>query len=346
MSPLEAKSTIFIFALCFNACGGEPPLTPRSNSADAEAQAEAEAGDDTADHQISADDDQGYEDNPADIISDIGEDPIKPMTLAEKLAECGGINFDQPDVIIADQSMTGLTSTIEGNLLGLAYRITIDPTLRMESSLMKSSMSTDFAIATDQALAQDIGEEEVASRKGTRTIDYLSADNKAGEFGKDSVWDGIVCTVNPAYRVWSQVGGQNVVTEFTPPLPASIFAKADPDRYADEWKDGARHWQGIKATVKESTNDIVPTGTVITGTVSIRPIASTGSVLDDNNVSHTVQGDLAYEISMDFGGVAKTKALGLFPVTRMYIKHTSRAFSAVQFDSADDATDDATFLSN
>src|SRR5690606_27152963 len=120
-----------------------------------------------------------------------------------------------------DNTMAGLRIVKEGSLLGLAYRVTVDPGRRIESSIVKSTTTTDFTVAANPFLAQGFAEDEVASRKGSHTTEYFPREERSEVFAKDAAWNGIVCTVQPAYRTVNQVGGQNVVTEYEPALPAS-----------------------------------------------------------------------------------------------------------------------------
>jgi hypothetical protein len=258
----------------------------------------------------------------------------------EELAKaCGGIDLDNPDAEVLNLGVDSLPIVRSGTevLIGVIpidYTINLSANLQINSTPEKSVAVTNInVVSANPALAQSKAEEGAAEQSGTIETGFVKVSDR-GQLGDNFPdWKSITCVVSPAVSTTTTIGANSVQAEFDPPVPASISPIADPDRYDIEIGDQLT-FNDINATVTQSTSPIVQAGNTYTGSVTIKKIAPTFT-RTINGSTVTANGDIAFEVTTDFGSPEITLALGLKPIMRFYISHGSKTFKVIESDLLD-----------
>ena len=308
---------------------------PLATAADASGAATAEAGDNSAATPSS---DQAKNDGSA--------------ALAAIMADCGfpaGGDLPDPTQILFQKSMRSQTVTISGSKtvtaasIGLPVLPFLPPpvlppanytTVVRASVDVSASMSVakqtlrvgieSFAVrvlgfTVPPSMGRADADREVQANNSDTTSDGPESNARLEMIGRDGPWKGIYCTVNPTKSMTIAKNGLTKTVTFDPPIPGGVWAKASPARFKAEIGSG-RTFTNVKATVTSSTDSALPAGTVVSGTVTVTPIAGSLSELG-------VNADIAYMIRNDFG--AQTVNLGLTPSQSFYVTSSDKDMRAI-----------------
>ena len=150
-----------------------------------------------------------------------------------------------------------------------------------------------------------------------------SEDERTSLLDKTGPWNGVYCTISQTKTLTTQKNGTTKTVSFDPPIPGAIWAKAAPSRFKAEIGDG-KTFANVTATVTSSTDNALPAGTKVTGSITVTPIPGTLSELN-------LTTDTAYVIRIDFG--AQTTSLGLTPSQSFYINTAEKDLKAIVIET-------------
>jgi hypothetical protein len=231
------------------------------------------------------------------------------------------------------------TEPLLGGLIPVAWSATLGGswTQNGSSKQLVSRLQLDVQ-SSDSAAGRRNAEEQIGSRPGTVVATLVEFEERLKMATESPSWKDIVCTVQAASRLVHETSAGRVVTEFSPPLPLSIFALAEASQFTKELA-AERSWTEISARVVESTVESVPVGRTFTGRVSVRPTTPTVVLPGGRSVTAPA----AWEMISSFGTPAQTRAMGVRPMARWYVDHTAKSFPAVVIQTQEGANGEFTF---
>jgi hypothetical protein len=144
--------------------------------------------------------------------------------------------------------------------------------------------------------------------------------------------------VVPATKIEAVRGAYATTATLDPPAPAALSPRANGKRFAEEIGD-QRVFGGITATVVSSNHPDLQGKTTLTGTITITKVAS-----DANINGSAIQGDIAYKVSVDFGGPEVTNALGFIPEVTYFISFTKKDLAGNIADTKLEGNPAVTFI--
>lgn len=281
-------------------------------------------------------------------LADLGADEggEEGQSLEDILKDCGvdQETLDNPDAVLFDKTLTAWPKVFVGQasvpLVGnINYRVQVYTKLKIKSTLTEMSQTTDFDIKTEPS-GGPVGDTVMteASKKtepnrGTNTAQVMPAKERTDLMSKSADWNGVLCTVQPVTELKTVKGGRGKLIAFDPPLPMSVSPKANQKRYDAEIGQG-KTWSNITAEIKSSADSAYPTGTKLTGTVSIAPADPNLTLqVNQNGGTKTFSASRAFTLRFDFGGVDKTLALGLNPMQTLYMDDATHDVKIVVVDT-------------
>lgn len=262
------------------------------------------------------------------------EDAVNEL---KDMSEKCGVDFNQTGVESVNAMLRALPiaqkGTVPGVLgLGKDYEATLSGEMQLNASLARIATRTTLAVVEVKPdIVQTKLEDLVAKDHGTVTADLATVAQRAILRKSGSGWNNVSCGVEPVVRTTSALGGGNVVAVFDPPVPGLVSPLLDPALYTDLFPS-TRTWTGITATVQASSNDAVKAGQKLIGTVTMTPITPQVTLPVDGAPAVMVTADVAFELTIAFGGPESTMALGLAPHTRYYIDSATKTFKAIVVD--------------
>ena len=166
-----------------------------------------------------------------------------------------------------------------------------------------------------------MAEQQAAANSGSITFDNLPFQDLLG-LNKYDQYKGITCTLMPATKVVSRLGGKNTVATFNPPLPAAISPRALLSRYQTEIGD-KKVFSNLTASIVSSDDPALQGKSQVTGSVTIERVSLSGS---------DVAADIAFTVTSNFETPAITNALGMIPSVTYYINTNQKDLLANTVD--------------
>lgn len=283
-----------------------------------------------------------YGETPADAIPSGDED----AEYKKLLQSCGGIDPATPDRLVLDQSLRAIPARQSGTetivLLPVKYTVDFGGDLIIKSSIIRNDVDRTLSlISAKPSMAAGMARDRLAAQSGMLTADYLNYSDRSRLSDMDPVWNGVTCTIQPAYRTVNTVG-RRVVATYDKPLPIHISPIASRERYELEL-NRARHWE-LKATIVESDHPDLKAGQVIPGFVDIEPVANQQNITMTDGRVVTISSDVGIRIQIKFGTDAITNIMGLTPESTYLVDHTTRLFHSITADLKDGESPVVTFV--
>ncbi len=281
-------------------------------------------------------------------LADLGADEggEEGQSLEDILKDCGvdQETLDNPDSVLFDKTLTAWPKVFVGQasapIVGnINYRVQVYTKLKIKSTLNEMTQTTEFDIKTEPSggMVGDTIKTEASKKtepnRGTTTAQVMPAKERTDLMSKSPEWNGVLCTVQPVTELKTVKGGKGKLISFDPPLPMSVSPKANQKRYDAEIGSG-KTWTNITAEIKSSADPAYPTGTKLTGTVSIAP-ADPNLTLQVSQAggTKTFSASRAFTLRFDFGGVDKTLALGINPMQTLYMDDATHDVKIVVVDT-------------
>lgn len=288
--------------------------------------------------------------DPEEIVDDDNEvvdvPPSDDAEYRKILQSCGGIDPTKPNELMLDQPLKAIPARQTGTetivLLPVHYTVDFNGDLLIQSSINKNDITRSLNLMSAQpSIAAGMARDRLAAKSGMLIADYLPYAERGSLADKDPVWDGITCTVQPAWRTTNTVA-KRVVATYDKPLPIHVSPIAYRERYEIEL-NRPRHWE-LSATIVQSENPSLKVGRVLHGTVDIEPVANQKSVtLPDGRVV-IVMSDTGVRIRILFETDAITNMMGLTPDSTYLLDHTTRKFHSISADLKDGESPVVTFV--
>lgn len=269
-------------------------------------------------------------------------------SIEELLKQCGGekISDAKPDDVIYEKTIASLevTKNIMG-LLSVKAQSTLDIRVTGAETKQTSTVKAESESALEfiNSLAKSQIDNLIKENSGTTTFTNVPFNEYSALSGEHEAWQGVLCTFVPVTKVVNERGNFDTVVEFDPPLPSSISPRSDPKRYSAEIGDG-RTFESIKATVKKSDNPALDGIDEITGEIRVEKVPSDTEITPEGGDSLSIESDIAYRITFDFGTPKQTFALGLPPEVTYYISHKKRDLVANVVDTKSSTTGIVTYV--
>lgn len=244
----------------------------------------------------------------------------EPGDTSFDLTKCG-YSLTSPSAVIHSQQLAMTPATLKVTVPVLIFQtkkdVTMNGTFVMESSLVRQSISYKSSASAYPDAAEVAA--FIASSTGAGDATLVGSEDRAHIGEKNPDWAGLFCSVQPATRIQHNAA-QNVVADFSQPVPFGLIVSGDADRLKAELGT-KRTWKNIVAKIVESNNTSMPAGSALTGTVTMEPAAvSAGG------------GDIAVKITYNFGGADKNQMLGLPSNIVWYVDSAAHTVKSVQVD--------------
>ncbi len=268
-------------------------------------------------------------------------DPPSDGGVGALLASCGVTEkeLSDPTSVLFEKDFTSWPKVFHGNFNAIVvageYVVSVKTKIHIKATLGETRQSTDFLVTgqPDKAVAQ--AQATAAPNKGTTITKSVSSEERTKLGSTNKEWEGILCTIGGTKEVVIDKGGTNRVYSFNPPLPSAVSPRASADRFKTEIGAG-RTFTKIELTVESSTDPKTPKGTKIMGTVKITPLTPKLTLqIGAAGKETVVQTEVAFKIETDFGGPKATAALGILPMTAMYISTTKKDLRIIVGDTGD-----------
>jgi hypothetical protein len=271
-----------------------------------------------------------------------GGDESASEALKALLDDCGAGDLvdAKPDDVIYQKNVTslpvsktktGVTATAQTDL-----SIVATPSNTTQTNTVKIVKLDGPSLFVK--IGKGIAEAEAQKNSGkmrTTNVPFLDIPALSD---KHTQWDGVVCTVVPATKIEAVRGAYATTATLDPPAPAALSPRANGKRFAEEIGD-QRVFGGITATVVSSNHPDLQGKTTLTGTITITKVAS-----DANINGNAIQGDIAYKVSVDFGGPEVTNALGFIPEVTYFISFTKKDLAGNIADTKLEGNPAVTFI--
>lgn len=259
--------------------------------------------------------------------------------LASILKQCGVSESDleKPDEVILEKTIRGYPKVFTGTegvpLLGnINYRVAVTTVVSIKATLREINQDTDFEIKGEPSQAEGKAWEKAAPNQGSTTMRLLDNEERATLMSKSQDWAGVFCTLMPAHEVSTSKGGVGRIVKFKPALPGSLSPRADAKRYLKELGE-QRFFDNIKAEIIASDDPDFPEGTTLTGSAVVTKVNPTLKIMAGDTQKATIDADVAYKISYDFGSRKNTVGVGLMPSQTMYIDYEDKEIRVIVADT-------------
>ncbi len=272
------------------------------------------------------------EKQPSDVL-EVAD--VRGPTAEELLKQCGmpADGGADPAAVLLDKKMRGWPVLVEGSqplpLFGsIKYKVTIIPVVSVKATINETVQTTDFEVSANPTSALSEAKKKTDAERGTTTATAPSSEERAALLTDSPLWKDIVCGIQPMKMLSTTKGGKTKVVRFDPPLPASIWPKADAIRYKADIGAG-RTFDIITAEVMSSTDAGLPVGRKYVGKAKVSLVEPKVTLKDANGVAKEFTADLAVRIDWDFGSPAITASLGLMLSQTFYINYATRDFRMI-----------------
>jgi len=266
------------------------------------------------------------------------------------LKDCGGVDPQNPNKILIDQTLQALKMTQEGTerILGIPvkYSVDIGGNLHITSGVYGVTNNINLELLDARPkLARSRAEAEIASKEGITTTDFVAFSERSSLGDAEPAWNGVICAIQPGTHVTNSIGGKKIISQFSPPIPDSISPLATKEIYLKEIP-GTLSWHHIEAKIMESTNTDANVGRIINGIAQVRAIEPNITIEQSDGTKFEIRSDIAIEFTTMFQDASTTVALGLRPSTKYYIDTNTKKFRAIIADYMDPRTPIAIFVNS
>ncbi len=277
---------------------------------------------------------------PATITTeDNNKDDPAPAELQSFEQRCGWSELASEKTVLDEAVIEGIDKHFTGSqgyiILNVPYKITVQPRLKLKTTLSEVTIATEIDVSADPSDARGPAEKQISWHRGSLTAKLLAPSERDKALRGSADWNEITCAVVSATELTTIRGSAETVVKFSPALPLLTMARADAATFAAEL-GSERIFRGIEAEVVRG-GSLTP-GLKISGAVSISRINPNLVLQQTTGKSATIKANSAWKIKYEFGSSEQTKSLGLHTEQLFYIDHGQRKFKAVVLDAGDSKT--------
>ena len=258
--------------------------------------------------------------------------PTVPETIEQTLTDYCGMNsieIDDPAFKTLDKVFSGVPQVIRGKKV-INYKIVATPEVKIIASNKQTTFTIKVSIVGDSVVAQYAGDSFAKTKVGAVTSTRLLSRDVATLARENQDFSEQYCGAIFETEIANSLGSESGVLRFFPAIPSSINSRGSLAMYRKEFAHPRSF--SVVASIAKARTGWGSVGEQIRGTVGIKEVPSHLSIDNGDGFVREIAADVALEISTDFGGIDKTKALGL-PIRQVYyIDTTKRDLVAILYD--------------
>lgn len=258
-----------------------------------------------------------------DIEMPIEEDIQLESTTKALLDDCGASSVirNNPDEVYFRRKVSGSPFNTTRNGVTSKLRMTseweVSPGIYKHHVLMKVIQ----LVNAEGANATKIAETNAQDRSGEIKFTTIPLREMYAFVDQNKDWSKVFCSIVPASQVEIKRASISTVVTFNPALPVMLSPMANAKRYLEEIGD-RRDFRAITATIVSSNDPILKDKSTVIGNVTISKV---GPVFKSDTA--TINGDIGFQIQIDFGSTEITSALGLVPSSTYFLVFSRKAYA-------------------